>query len=388
MTQIPFLLVGDGPTEPTGLGRIARDLAGILSSSGLPLDLVQIGGSIPPPFTGPWRHYPLDRGEDWGASCVERYYRDLFGETPGILFLIWDPGRLLDYCRIDLPVQKWCYTAIDAGNINGEITGPAGHALRQFDRVLAYGRWASERLKASLQTPISYLPHGISPAVWQTPSTEDEQAWVRSLLGPYCPPEATVVGAVMTNQWRKDLGIYFQTIAALRQRGQKVFGWLHSDVPVKAWAIQQLVDDFGLGRHVRVTLEGANLSDRQLACLYQRCAVTILPTLGEGFGYPIVESLAAGTPAIHGDCAGGAELVPKTEWRVPVRATRLEGIYALERPVFSAQDWANAVQRALDWRVSVGDDLCKAYCQGAVAHLDWQQLAGRWVSWVRAGLQQ
>src|SRR5690348_14165569 len=57
MSKIPFLLLGDGPAEPTGLGRIARDLASQILTSDLPLDLVQVGGSQPPVWTQ-WRHVP------------------------------------------------------------------------------------------------------------------------------------------------------------------------------------------------------------------------------------------------------------------------------------------------------------------------------------------
>lgn len=382
MRKIPFLLVGDGPADPTGLGRIARDLASLIVSSDLPLDLVQIGGSVPPPWTA-WRHFPLDRGEDWGAACVASYWTSLWGTEPGILFLVWDPSRLLPYVQIDLPAERWAYTAIDAQNLNAQIGGPAAAALQQFDRVLAYGRWGSTILKQTLHQSISYLPHGLTPEVWQTPASEEEQAWVRGILGPYARGKR-IVGSVMTNQFRKDFATYFRLIRALLDRGQSVFGWLHTDTPIKAWAVQELVSQLGLEKAVRVTVD--QYTDRQLACLYQACQITVLPSLGEGFGYPIVESLMAGIPVIHGDCAGGAELVPKTEWRVPVRTKRVEGIYALERPVWDVMDWANAVERCFTWQEAVGPAIVAPYCRGAVAHLDWTALWPRWQSWIKQGL--
>src|SRR5262245_238321 len=184
MRRTPFMLVGDGPAEPTGLGRIARDLSGLLATSDLPIDFCQVGGSVPPVWLQ-WRHVPLDRGEDWGASCVEAIWRSVYGDEPGILFVVWDPGRLLPYCQIGLPVQRWCYTAIDAANMHGLITGPAHAALSAFDRVLAYGRYGSEVLSKSLNRPIEHLPHGLSSVVFNTEASEQEQAWVRSTLGPY-----------------------------------------------------------------------------------------------------------------------------------------------------------------------------------------------------------
>jgi glycosyltransferase involved in cell wall biosynthesis len=285
---------------------------------------------------------------------------------------------------MDLPVQKWAYVAVDAANSQGRLGGPAAAALSQYDRVLGYGRWGAGILKETLGRDIPYLPHGVSLATYTTPASEAEQAWVKEAIGPFRKQKDRLLGCVMTNQFRKDLGMYFQLLAELTVRGEAVYGWLHTDQAVKAWALQELVSTLGL--HKRVTVSLVEYTDRQLALLYQACDVTVLPSLGEGFGYPIVESLASGTPCVHSGCAGGAELVPKTEWRVPVRLERLEGIYALRRPVLQAEDWANAVQRAWAWTEKVGETVSREYCFGAVEHLGWQHLWPRWYAWLKAGL--
>jgi glycosyltransferase involved in cell wall biosynthesis len=386
MTPTPFLIVSDGPQEATGLGRIARDLGGLIVASNLDVDLVSVGGAVPPAWTA-WPHVPMgeaERGDDWGARFVTAVWRDRWGRQPGVLWVIWDPGRLAAYTGIDLPVQLWSYPAIDAPGLAGGLGGPAGAALQRAHRVIAYGRWASEVIQQSGRPLVPYLPHGLGTAVYAAPPTDDEAAWADQQLGPHLRRGDRLIGCVATNQPRKDLALYFRTLGELKARGHAVYGWLHTDVLTKAWSIVQLVEDCGLAHRVTVTTR--DYSDRQLALLYQRSAVTLAPGLGEGFGYPIVESLAAGTPVVHGDFGGGRELVPRREWRVPVRETRIESIYNLQRPVFRPEDAANAIERIWRWEDAIGRETAQAYCRGSVAHLDWASLWPRWRRWIRRGL--
>ncbi len=390
MTPTPLLIVSDGPNEPTGLGRIARDLAGYIHQSDLPVDLVSVGGP-PLPYWQSWRHVPMgeaERGEDWGAGYVGEVWQSLWGSQPGILWVIWDPSRLAAYTGYEpllRRAQVWSYPAIDAPGLSGGITGPAGDALARADRVIAYGRWASQVIKSTRPEAVPYLPHGIDAVTFGQPITAEEYLWTQTQLGPHVGRSDIIIGCVATNQARKDLSLFFRTLVVLRDRGVKVHGWLHTDVLTKAWSIVQLVEDLGLQR--QVTVSTRPYTDRELACLYQRCSVTIAPGLGEGFGYPIVESLAAGTPVVHGDFGGGRELVPRLEWRFPIREMRCEGVYALLRPVFRAEDVANAIERVWRWQEAFGEDTWRAYCRGSVAHLEWGQLWPRWRSWIRSGLE-
>jgi glycosyltransferase involved in cell wall biosynthesis len=52
-----------------------------------------------------------------------------------------------------------------------------------------------------------------------------------------------------------------------------------------------------LGIRERVTVVPA-IDDRTLAAVYRRAALVLLPSAREGFGLPIVEALACGTPVV------------------------------------------------------------------------------------------
>lgn len=381
---IPFVLVGDGPQDSTGLGRILRDLGRHIRAE-LDVELLSVGGP-PLPLWRVWPHVPMgeaERGDDWGATFVADVYRQVFGTRPGILWVIWDPSRLAPYRALQLPVQLWSYPALDAPSVAGTVSGPAGEAVCRADRVVAYGRWAAGILQATgVSRHVPYLPHGIA---WTAPAaTPVNTAWVDEQFGPYRRQGDRVIGCVATNQPRKDLALYFATLAELQRRGHQVYGWLHTDHLIRHWNVVQLALDYGLARRVTVTTKP--YTDEELLALYCACAITVAPGLGEGFGYPIVESLYAGTPVVHGDFGGGRELIPRREWRFPVRERRVEGIYNQQRPVFRAEDVANAVERVWAWQAQLGPDAAAAYCRGAVAHLEWSNLWPRWRGWIRGGL--
>ena len=383
---IPVVVYSDGPRMPTGLARIARDLTRQLwqAREALGISLLQVGYDPVPGLAPEWPLYAsgsLDAEGDWGAGMVEAAWRDWFGDQRGILFSVWDPGRAYSLLGVRQAEQRWGYFPVDALNVRGTLGGPAAEAVRQYDRVLAYGRWGSEVLRPLRTGPVPYLPHGLDLETFDYRQSPHALARAEQIL--QLREGDVVVGCVATNQPRKDLGLYMATLAELRRRGLRVRGWLHTDLLVRSWSVQQLAEDFGLAKRVTVT---TSLTDADLSACYACCGVTIAPGLGEGFGYPIVESLACGTPVIHGDYGGGAELIPLNAWRVPMVAERLDGVYALRRPVFTPIDMANAVMRALEWKRN-DERVCQAYCRGQVEYLDWAHLWPRWLSWFRTGLE-
>lgn len=384
---LPFVVYSDGPRLPTGLARIARDLASHLweDREALGINLLQVGYD---PLPGPALAWPvyssghLDTEGDWGAGMIDRAWLGYFGNQGGVLFSIWDPGRSYPLLGVKGAEQRWGYFPVDAENVNHTIGGPAAEAVQRYDRVLAYGRWGAEVLRPAKGGKVPYLPHGLDLGTFTYEHTQASLETAEQIL--QARAGEIIVGCVATNQPRKDLGLYFATLAELRARGLKVRGWLHTDTMVRAWSVQQLASDFGLAKKVTVSL---SLTDQELAACYALCGVTFAPGLGEGFGYPIVESLACGSPCVHGDYGGGAELVPLNAWRVPSKSERLEGVYALKRPVFDPEDVANAVERALDWKRN-DERVCQAYCRGQVRYLGWDVLWPRWRSWFLQGLQE
>src|SRR5207244_869527 len=120
------------------------------------------------------------------------------------------------------------------------------------------------------------------------------------------------LGCIMTNQPRKDWGVLLGAVAEIRRDRptMKLRVLCRTDDLFLHWNIPALIDDYGLtDGTVEVAL--GQLPDEELSWWYSACDLTVLPSLGEGFGYPIVESLACGVPCVHVNYGGGAELVKR-----------------------------------------------------------------------------
>lgn len=372
----PLLIVGDSPSLPTGLGRIARDLSFILlgRKEELQIDLAVLGlgwnGS-----RWPFHIYPLRDEDNWGEGDFQAVWEDFAGDQPGIILSIWDPARCFPLAkwkeerargvRADLVPSLWGYFAVDAQNQQGKIGGPAADALRLYDQVLAYGTWGAGVLAKTLgRERVPWLPHG----------------YFGLNFFPVAQAQRRLVGCVAANQPRKDLGALFEVWADLLRRDENLVFWLHTDILVKYWSVPELIEVYGLEDRVLITEPG--LDDSALRSLYSQCLVTIAPGLGEGFGYPIVESLACGTPVIGVDYGGGAEWIPCADWRMRPATGRVDGTYALIRPVIDVEAMAAEAARAIAW-MRAEPAVVQGFCRGAVANLHWGHLAGRWDTWFR-----
>ncbi len=108
------------------------------------------------------------------------------------------------------------------------------------------------------------------------------------------------------------------------------------------------------GLHRRVEFH-VRPSDEQLAALYERASVLVLPSNEEGFGIPVLEAMSFGVPTIVSDApalievAGGASLVfPRRDPHA--LCGRIEEILSADRAAFAAAGRARAA--AFSWDTS------------------------------------
>ncbi len=380
---IPLLILGDAADSGSGLARIGHDLAYLLCS--MPEFRVgYLGRGSVGRARYPWANYSFPVSAQWGEAYIQQCWDDLRQGHNGVILTAWDASRLLWFGDPDnsgLPpqlavflgpnrtFQKWGYFMQDSeGVVPGVLPHQAAAAMVGFDRLLMASKWAFEIVKRTLEhSDLDWLPHGINRDTFR-PNTG-----APALRSAWNVGTTKLVGCVMANQARKHWPIVLEAIALSTHKPKL---WLRTDTLVNYWNIPALVYEYGLGDSV--IIEDRRLTDSEMAMRYSACDATILISGGEGFAYPVAESLSCGTPVVTGSYGAQVDL---TQCGVTPHIEVIDTIHNVRRAMYSAKPvrgWMDSV---------LHDTPSQEECENRVAHLDWKRLGKVWERWFRKGVE-
>ena len=183
-------------------------------------------------------------------------------------------------------------------------------------------------------------------------------------------------GAVMSDAWARQAGIrneyvlhvggfyerknvptLLRAVAQLRSAGrwgqrQLVLAGAEAPGIVGAAEIHRTIEVLELAPYV--VLPG-RVPDEQLPGLYSQAALVAMPSLYEGFGFPILESMAAGTPVVASNSSSLPEVAGDAAVLVAPKdvAALAEAIgQVLENPQLRADLWARGLKRVheFNWK--------------------------------------
>jgi len=177
------------------------------------------------------------------------------------------------------------------------------------------------------------VPNGVHPTCSPRPDPSAERD-AAALLGPVDVnrPELLHVGSTIP---RKRIDVLLEVFALLRRRHPNLRLVRVGDTFTHSQ--ERLVSRLKLADHITVL---PFVDRRVLAAIYRRAAVLLQPSDREGFGLPVAEAMACGTPVVASDIAALREV---------------GGDAASYCPVGDLDGWTSAVAVLLEERATNPD---------------------------------
>jgi hypothetical protein len=200
MQQVPILILSDCPSQSSGLARITRDLATLLS--GMPeFRVATLGMQGTGSSRLPFHTYHLFSNE-FGELSLPMCWDEFSQGEPGILLTIWDLSRLMWLARPEFCEQEdtrewllharrhklrlWSYVPVDSTGPHNRLTTYSREVLLGVDRILAYSPWALGVIRNTIgfeeaeKRGATWLPHGLNLKTFR-PASVKENSGVLSL---------------------------------------------------------------------------------------------------------------------------------------------------------------------------------------------------------------
>jgi len=249
---------------------------------------------------------------------VERHSVDGSGEDVQVIALqdVWtwgdtsamSGGMVADYRGLKL--ASWCPVDYDPMPIN------TCQALQAYAaRPIAMSRFGEDRMRQRGFDPL-YVPHAVETSVLK-PKPE---AAAEARKAMHVDADAFLVGMVSNNQGiapsRKAFPEVFHAFSVFQQNHPDAILYLHTDALGlnQGLNLQALWQTYSIPDSAIRTVNQdkywlGEISAEHMSYMYSALDVLACPSYGEGFGIPIVEAQACGTPVIVTDWTAMTELV-------------------------------------------------------------------------------
>jgi len=302
-----ILVVSHTPTATTGYGRVVRRFAHVFHRARNEI-LAMAAGYRGGPHELP---YPL---VPWDGISAEPILRCAEEVRAQILLTIGDPWMFEQVAsKRERSACKWiAYFPIDGYPLPEEWKS----WVRAVDVPVVFSQFTRKLVAEATGTAPPLIYHGVDTKVFAP--MDEEQAKAKAHVSGHF-----VVGVVARNQQRKNLPALVRAFSRFAADKPDAILYLHTQV-IGDHNMLELVRRFGIEDKTRVT-EGLGtdrgVPDAMLATVYNAMDVFVLPTMAEGFGLPIIEAQACGTPVLATDFSACSELLPDPIQRLKVKET-------------------------------------------------------------------
>jgi len=364
-----ILLASHSPTLTTAYGRVICKIADALHRTEHLVAVVGAGyGGEPHNFAFP----VYGTGQELMEDVIACWLRQ--GEAD-VLITLGDPWmfELVPHLPERADVMWISYFPVDGRPLPQSWEG----WVRAADVPVVVSRWGQRVVSEATGIAPEVIYHGVDHEVFRP--LDKAQAKARLKID----SSTFVVGFVGANQQRKNIPALVHAFAEFRNGKSDVLLYLHTPVVEGYWNIAEMLHRLHLTNVARATPGLADtrtgVSDADLVGIYNAFDVLCLPTMGEGFGLPIIEGQSCGVPVLVTDCSSCTELVAD-----PIQllepSSRLVMHRNIEQAVVHERGVGQKLEYFYDHRNELGAIARK--CRDFVTPFGWEAMCKRFVELV------
>jgi glycosyltransferase involved in cell wall biosynthesis len=365
---VRLLWVSETPTALTGFGTVTRELLRRLARLPSYEIAAVASGYTGWPYDRTWIPFELYPSASFGRDVLEKA---IVHFRPTIVAAFGDPW-MIDYLA-DFRLPPACRLVLYLP-LDGEPFPAAWRRLIEAaDAAVCCSHYGAALTSAACPAAeVSMIYHGVDRTVFR-PLPDKEEVKERLGLG-----RRFVIGCVARNQPRKSFPILLKAFARFAASHEDALLYLHTDPRDIGWDLIELTQRYGIetrtcfSRHATIShgFDGRTLNE-----IYNAFDVMALPSMGEGFGLPLLEAMAAGTPVIATDFSASAELVRGRGELIAVKE-RLTIGRNIEQAIADTDDLVACMERLYD------DPLLRARHRRAglafARELEWKNIVPQW----------
>lgn len=370
MARIKILWMSDSPTFFTGFSTVTKEILSRLALTdkyqiaclgwgyeGWPYDRQQIPFDIYPSRSS-------HLGKDTLPTALEEFRPDILISLGDIWMVQW----LADLQHRN-KFKYLAYLPIDGR----PLYPPWGSFLRAIDVPVACSKFAQQLIQQTFRDiNVKMIYHGVDLDIFR-PLNKNEYARPPRLKNKF------IVGCVARNQPRKNLPILIKAFSHFCEDKDDVILYLHTNPDDIGWDILDLLKQYNIFNRTCISKSASiskGLDKKKLNEIYNLFDVMVLPTAGEGFGLPILESMAAGIPVIATGYSSCVELLEGRGELIKVKEFITMGRHNIEYAIADVADLIDKLNLLYGQA-----DLREKYCALGLEFartLSWGQITEQW----------
>jgi glycosyltransferase involved in cell wall biosynthesis len=298
-----FLWSSNAPWMPTGYGIQTRYFVPRLRKRGYEIALHCFAGLDGGPIV--WEGIPLypSGAQPFGMDILGAHAAHFNAE-----FVIYHTDAwVIDHGLLGPGVRMVPWFPVDSDPIPPQVVD----RVRRSWRGITFSKFGQRQAREA-GLDVEYVPLGVETSVYAP--IDKKAARERSGM----PQDAFVVGMVAMNKEvpsRKAFPQVFQAFAEFRQRHRDAVLYLHTQprglggkIGIDLIALAEAHGIEGSVHFAHEYVVSMGVKDVEMATFFSALDVLVAPSLGEGFGAPILEAQACGRPVIVGGWTAMPEL--------------------------------------------------------------------------------